>query len=52
MNSIRAYMSEVIINITIKSLAGILEGDFVRSDRDSFSAWGFVKQPVRGVMLT
>ena len=45
-------LSEVIINVTIKSLARELEGDFVKSDRDSFSAWGFVKQPVRGVMLT
>jgi len=36
-------LSEVIINITTKFLTGELEGDFVRSDRDNFSAWRFVK---------
>jgi len=29
--------------MTNKFLAGELEGDFVRSDRDKFSAWGFIK---------
>ena len=36
-------LSEVIINVTTKFLAGELEGDFVRSDRDNFSVWRFVK---------
>ena len=30
-------LPEIIINVTIKSLAEKLEGDFVRSDRDNFS---------------
>jgi len=33
---------EVIINVTTKFLAGELEEDFVRSDRNNISAWGFV----------
>ena len=32
-----------LLDITIKSLDGELEGDFVRSNRDSFSTRGFVK---------
>jgi len=45
-------LSEVIINVTsrnscggliTKFLTGELEEDFVRSDRDKFSAWGFIK---------
>jgi len=36
-------LSDVIINVTTKFFAGKLEGDFVRNDRDNFSAWGFVK---------
>ena len=43
---------EIVINVTIKYLAGELEEDFVRSDSDSFFAWGFVKQPVISVILT
>jgi len=43
MNPVRDYMSEVIINVTTESLAGNLKGDFVRSNHDSFSAWGFIK---------
>jgi len=35
--------------ITIKSLAVEIERGFVRSNHHSFSAWGFVKKPVRGV---
>jgi len=41
---------EVIINVTIKLgkigckfLVGKLERDFVRLDRDKFSAWGFTR---------
>ena len=48
----RKKLLEIIINVTTKSLTGELEEDFVRSDRDSFPAWEFVKQLVRGVMLT
>jgi len=48
----KGLFPKVFSEISIKSLAGELEGDFVRSDRNSFSAWGFVKQLVRGVMLT
>jgi len=36
-------LSEIIINVTTKFFAGELEGDFVRSDRNNFSAWRFVK---------
>jgi len=36
-------LSKVIINVTIKFLAGELEGEFVQSDRENFSTWGFVK---------
>ena len=47
-------MSEVIINETTKFLAGELEGDFVRSDHDNFSTWGFVKATCQrcGINLT
>jgi len=31
-------LSEIIINITTKFLAGKLEGDFVQSERDRFTA--------------
>jgi len=36
-------LSEININVTTKLLTGELKGDFVRSDRENFSAWGFYK---------
>jgi len=44
-------LSEIIINITTKFLAGELERDFVRSERDKFAAGNF-EITHRGVMLT
>jgi len=35
-------LSEVIINVTTKFLAGELERDYIWSDCNNFSAWGFV----------
>jgi len=36
-------LSEVIVNVTTKFLAGELKGDFIWSDHDNFSGWGLVK---------
>jgi len=36
-------MSEVIINVTTKFLVGELGEGSVRSDRDNFFTWGFIK---------
>ena len=44
----RKKLSEVIINIKTKFLTGELKGDFVRSDHDNFSAWGFVTVTCQG----